>query len=280
MKSGPAGPFFNSPLPSYLNVKVLETPEQLYTAVAAGVFGLVLGSFLNVVAYRLPIGQSPWSPSRSYCPHCEARLTARDNVPVLSYVLLRGKCRHCGEPISPRYPLVELATGVLFFLVGGWLGLVPELAVDLVFVATLITVTAADIEHRIIPNQVLIAAVAVGAPLQAWVRPDEWVTWALAAAIGFGVMLLIALAYPRGMGMGDVKLAGVMGLFLGRSLGPAMMIAFLAGTIVGIGVMMRKGIAEGRKTAVPFGPFMALGGIVAMFWGESLVDLYLEAFGD
>lgn len=259
---------------------MLETSEQIFTAIAAGVFGLLLGSFLNVVAHRLPKGESPWRPSRSYCPQCEAQLTALDNVPVLSYVFLRGRCRHCGAPISWRYPFVELTTGVLFFLLGGWLGASPELAVDLVFTTTLVTVTAADLEYRIIPNKVLIAAVALGVPLQAWANPDQWPEWLLAAAIGFGAMLLIALAYPRGMGMGDVKLAGVMGLFLGRSLGPAMMVAFLAGTIVGIGVMVRKGVAEGRKTAVPFGPFMALGGVVAMFWGEAMVDAYLNAFGE
>lgn len=257
---------------------MLESSEQMLTAIVAGFLGLAVGSFLNVVAHRLPIGQSPWSPRRSYCPHCETRLTTLDNVPVFSYVFLRGRCRHCGERISWRYPFVEFVTAALFFCLGGWLGLVPVLAVDLVFVAMLVTVTAADLEHRIIPNQVLIAAVAVGLPLQAWARPDEWKEWLLAAAIGFSAMLLVALIYPRGMGMGDVKLAGVMGLFLGRSLGPAMMVAFLAGTIVGVGVMMRKGIAEGRKTAVPFGPFMALGGIVAMFWGESMVDFYLGAF--
>jgi leader peptidase (prepilin peptidase)/N-methyltransferase len=259
---------------------MLETSEQLYTAVLAGLFGLMLGSFLNVVAHRLPIDQSPWSPRRSYCPHCETQLSALDNVPLLSYVMLRGRCRYCGGRISWRYPLVELTTGVLYFCLGGWLGLAPELAVDMVFVAMLVTITAADLEYRIIPDKVLLAAVAVGAPLQAWARPDEWMQWAFAAAIGFGVMLLIALAYPRGMGMGDVKLAGVMGLFLGKSLGPAMFVAFLSGTLVGIAVMLRKGVAEGRKTAVPFGPFMALGGVVAMFWGEQMVDAYLAIFDD
>jgi leader peptidase (prepilin peptidase)/N-methyltransferase len=257
---------------------VLSTSEQVITAVACGVFGLALGSFLNVVGHRLPIGQSPWSPSRSYCPHCETQLTALDNVPVLSYLVLRGHCRHCGEPISIRYPAIELATGVVFFALGGWLGLTPQLAVYLAFATTLAAVTAADLEHRIIPNKILIASLIAGAPLQLWANPDQWLEWLLAAAIGFTVMFLIVFAYPKGMGMGDVKLAGVMGLYLGRSLGPAMLTAFLAGTVVGIGVMMRKGVAEGRKTAVPFGPFMALGGVVGMFWGEDLVDLYLDAF--
>ncbi len=259
---------------------MLATTEQILTAIAAGAFGLMVGSFLNVVAHRLPIGQSPWSPKRSYCPSCQTQISAFENVPVVSYLVLRGRCRHCGEPISWRYPLVELVTGGLYFVLGGWLGLTPALAVDMVFVAMLVAVTAADLKYRIIPDKVLLVAIALGAPLQAWARPDEWMQWAFAAAIGFGVMLLIALAYPRGMGMGDVKLAGVMGLFLGKSLGPAMLVAFFAGTLVGIAVMVRKGVSEGRKTAVPFGPFMALGGIGAMFWGEQMVDAYLELFNE
>lgn len=250
--------------------------EQLFAAALLGVVGLLIGSFLNVVAYRLPLGLSVVSPSRSFCPNCKSQLGASENIPLLSYLIQRGKCRHCGVAISAHYPLIELATGILYAATALNAGFSPELAPDLVFVTMLVAITATDLEHRIIPNKILIVAVALGIPLQAWARPDEWLQWMLAALIGFGAMLLIALIYPRGMGMGDVKLTGVMGLFLGRALGPAMAVAFIAGTVVGLALMARKGVQEGRKTAVAFGPFLAFGGLVGLFYGDSMLDWYLD----
>jgi leader peptidase (prepilin peptidase)/N-methyltransferase len=252
-----------------------DTQEHVLAAISLFVFGLSFGSFLNVVAYRLPRGQTPWSPKRSHCPHCGTEILARDNLPVVSWLLLRGRCRNCNEPISWRYPAFEFLTAVLFAADGAYRGISAELIPDLLLIATLVTVTITDLDLRIIPNRVLLPSFLVGAIAQAAVRPDDWLAWTVAAAAAFTALLLAALAYPAGMGMGDVKLAGVMGLYLGRAVAPALLFAFLAGTIVGLGVMARKGVAEGRKTKVPFAPFLAMGGVFAIFAGDQIVDWYL-----
>lgn len=257
-----------------------EFQEHFIAALSLGVFGLSLGSFLNVVAYRIPRGQSPWSPPRSHCPACDGEIRARDNIPVLSWLLLRGRCRDCGEAISWRYPVFEALTAILFAAVGAYRGFSTELIPDLLLVATLVVVANSDLDMRVVPNKVLFASLLAGAVAQAAVRPDGWLAWSLAAATAFALLFVVALAYPRGMGMGDVKLAGVMGLYLGRAVAPALLIAFFAGTLFGIAVMLKKGVAEGRKTAVPFAPFMAAGGVLAIFAGDAVVEWYLNTFAN
>jgi leader peptidase (prepilin peptidase)/N-methyltransferase len=252
--------------------------ENIVVAVALFFFALPLGSFLNVVAYRLPRGQTPWNPKRSHCPSCDTQLAARDNLPVVGWLLLRGKCRTCGEPISWRYPFFEALTAILFACAGLKFGWTIELLPALLLIATLVTISNSDLDLQIIPNQVLFVSLLGGLLAMALAYPDNWTTWASSAVISFVVFFLIVLAYPAGMGMGDVKLAGVMGLYLGRTMAPAMLFAFLVGTIVGIGVMSRKGIKDGRKTKLPFGPFMAAGGVFAIFFGEDVVDWYLDTF--
>ncbi|MBI4897168.1 MAG: prepilin peptidase [Actinobacteria bacterium] len=259
-------------------MNVSDTQEALIVAISAGAFGLILGSFLNVVAHRVPRGGVPWTPSRSHCPHCDAEIRPRDNVPIVSWLLLRGTCRNCGEPVSWRYPFFEALTAVLFAAVGAYDGLSPELLPDLLFVATLVTVTNTDIDLRIVPNKVLVVSFLAGVVAQVVARPDQWQNWTISAAVAFTAMFLVVLAYPRGMGMGDAKLAGVMGLYLGRAVAPALLLAFFIGTLVGLIVMARKGVAAGRKTAVPFVPFLAAGGIFGLFFGESVVSWYLETF--
>lgn len=252
--------------------------DNLLVAFVLLLMGLPLGSFFNVVAYRLPRKQSPWNPPRSHCPSCNAQISARDNLPVVGWLLLRGKCRNCGSEISWRYPFFELLTGLLFAACGlkfGWeLTLVPAL----LLVSTLVIVTNSDLDQRIVPNQVLLVSALCGVVAMALAYPDDWVTWVLSAVIAFTVMFLAALAYPSGMGMGDVKLAGVMGLYLGRAVAPSLLLAFLLGTIVGLGIMAVRGVAAGRKTAVPFVPFMAAGGVFGLFWGEDVVQWYLDTF--
>lgn len=257
----------------------MASDEQTLT-IAAILFivGLPLGSFFNVIAYRIPREQTPWRPARSYCPNCGAQIEARDNVPVLGWLLLRGKCRACGAPISWRYPAFELLTAVLFAACGLKFGWTIELLPALLFVSTLLIVANADLDKRVVPNKVLLVALPAGIVAQLLAHPDEWLTWTLSAVIAFVVMFAVALAYPKGMGMGDVKLASVMGLYLGRAIAPAMLMAFLVGTIVGVGVMAARGVAEGRKTAVPFAPFMAIGGVFALFWGDDVVEWYLDTF--
>jgi leader peptidase (prepilin peptidase) / N-methyltransferase len=242
--------------------------------VAAGLIGAIIGSFLNVVAYRLPRGESLSRP-RSRCPGCSTPIKPYDNVPVLSWLLLRGRCRSCKIRIPVRYPLVEAGTGLLCALVAlaadnVWLGLA--------FVLLLVPVTLIDLDHRIIPNRLMLIGAVVAPAILVVTDPGAIPEHLIAAAAAGGFLLVAALAYPRGMGMGDVKLAAVMGLFLGRSVAPAMFVALIAGTLVGALVIARKGASEGRKTAVPFGPFLAFGGVVGLLAGDAIVDWYLATF--
>jgi leader peptidase (prepilin peptidase)/N-methyltransferase len=246
-------------------------------ATFAGVFGAIIGSFLNVVAYRLPRHESLITPA-SHCPRCDTPVKPYDNIPVLSWLLLRGHCRSCGESISVRYPLVEFLTGVLCLgavLVGG-----PAVKIVLALGLILLVVPIAliDLEHRLIPNRLTypgaIFALVVGLALDPGGEP----TRLIAGAAAGGFLLMAALAYPGGMGIGDVKLAGMMGLFLGSAVAPALLVALLSGTVLGAAVLARKGVAVGRKTKIPFGPFLALGAVVAVFAGQPLVDVYVNHF--
>jgi leader peptidase (prepilin peptidase)/N-methyltransferase len=246
-------------------------------AAFAFVSGAVAGSFVSVVAHRIPRGESIVGP-RSRCPQCGHRVAAYDNVPIVSWVLLRGRCRSCGERISPAYPIVELALGAAFLATAlVFRGQPAELALGLVFVTMLAAVTLTDLERRMIPNVVLAAGALAGAGLVLAAYPDSLAEHGIAAAAAGGALLIVAVAYPRGMGMGDVKLAAVMGLYLGRAVAPALLVGFAAGALVGAGMMLRHGAAA-RKRAIPFGPFLALGGLAALFAGDQLVEAYLDTF--
>jgi leader peptidase (prepilin peptidase)/N-methyltransferase len=245
--------------------------------VLAPVAGLALGSFANVVAYRMPRKESLVKP-RSRCPDCGAKVRAYDNVPVLSWFLLRGQCRDCGARISARYPLVEALMAVLWVAVVLTQDGAASIALGLAFVTLLVPVALIDLEHRIIPNRLLVPFAVVAVAILAIGEPSELPEHLIAGAAAGGFFLLAALAYPRGMGMGDVKLAAVMGLYLGRAVAPALLAALIFGTVVGLVVIARVGAAAGRKTAVPFGPFLALGGLVGLFAGPAIVDWYLSTF--
>jgi leader peptidase (prepilin peptidase)/N-methyltransferase len=246
-------------------------------AVMAGSFGLMLGSFFNVVAYRLPRGESLATPA-SRCPGCETPIKPYDNVPVLSWLLLRGRCRACGTSIAWRYPLVELSTALLMAIAVLALGADRDAWLGLAFVALLVPVAVIDIDFRIIPNKLMILGAVAAPSILALTDPGALPEHAIAAAAAGGFLLAAALAYPSGMGMGDVKLAFVMGLFLGRDVGVAMLVALVAGSLAGAAVIAAKGAKEGRRTAIPFGPFLALGGVVALLAGEPVVDWYLGTF--
>jgi len=245
--------------------------------IAAAVAGLLIGSFLNVVAYRLPRGESLLRP-RSRCPECGTAIAPYDNVPVVSWLLLRGRCRHCGAPISARYPLVEAATAILYALVLLAKDDALEVALGLLLVTALVPITLIDLELRLIPNRITlpaaVAALIAGVVLDSGFVPEQLIAGAAAG----GFFLLAALAYPRGMGMGDVKLAGMLGLYLGRAVAPAIFFALIAGVLVGAVIVARVGAREGRRTAVPFGPFLALGGLFGLFFGDALMDAYLDRF--
>jgi len=246
-------------------------------AVFALLGGLVLGSFVTVVAHRVPRGESIVGP-RSRCPGCGTQIAAYDNLPVFSWLLLRGRARCCGAAISPRYPLTELALGLLYLTTVLVLWDDPgEVALGLVFVTMLLAITLTDLERRIIPNKILLVAAVLGVAIAAVADPGSLPERAIAAVAAGGLLFLAALAYPRGMGLGDVKLAAVMGLFLGRNVAPALLVALLAGSLVGLAMIARHGAAA-RKTAIPFGPFLALGGVVGLLAGDQLVDWYLGTF--
>jgi len=239
--------------------------------------GLATGSFVTVVAHRVPRGDSVIAP-RSRCPGCGAQIAAYDNVPVVSWLLLRGQARCCGAPISSRYPLAELSLAVLYAatVLVLW-GDPGEVALGLVFVTMLVAITLTDLERRLIPNKILAVAAVLGVAIAIATDPAGLPERAAAAAGAGGLLFAAALAYPRGMGLGDVKLAAVMGLFLGRNVAPAILVALLAGSLAGLAVIARHG-AAGRKRAIPFGPFLALGGVVGLLAGDQLVDWYLRSF--
>ena len=239
----------------------------------AALAGLAVGSFLNVVAYRLPLGLSLVHPP-SRCPGCERPVRPYDNIPVFSWLLLRGRCRDCSTPISARYPLVEFGTAALWLGVALTAGDALHLVLGLLLVTVLVPVTLIDLDLRLIPNRITlpaaVAAIVAGALIDAGHLPEQLIAGAGAGAF----FLAAALARPGGMGMGDVKLAAVLGLCLGRAVVPALFAALIAGTVVGALVLSRS--PHGRKTAVPFGPFLAFGGVLALFVGEALMNGYLD----
>jgi leader peptidase (prepilin peptidase)/N-methyltransferase len=246
-------------------------------AAVAAIFGAIVGSFLNVVAYRLPRGESLLHPP-SACPSCGTPIKPYDNVPVLGWLWLRGRCRACKAPISPRYPIVEAVTGALCAACVLKFGADSDVWLPLVFVLLLVPITLIDLDHHIIPN-VLTAIGAVAAfVLVLAFQTDELTGHIIAALAAGGFFLIAALVYPAGMGMGDVKLAGVMGLFLGRAVAPAIFAALIAGTVVGAFVIARFGAKDGRKKGIPFGPWLAFGSLVGLFWGDEIVDWYLDSF--
>ena len=240
--------------------------------------GLLVGSFLNVVAARLPKGMSLVTP-RSHCPNCGIDVRPQDNIPVLSWLLLGRQCRGCRQPISARYPLVEAGTAVLLAAVAAvHANDTTQLVLGAVLVLFLVPMALIDADHRIIPNKLTAPAGVVAVALGLAVDPSGEPERLIAGAVAGGLFLLAALARPGGMGMGDVKLAGVLGLFLGGSVAVALMAALVLGTIVGGVVIARVGAAAGRKTAVPFGPFLALGGVIAVLVGDPLLSAYLGTF--
>jgi len=239
--------------------------------------GLVVGSFVTVVAHRVPRGESIVAP-RSRCPGCGIQIAAYDNVPVASWLLLRGRARCCGTAISVRYPLTELTLGILYSATVLVLWDEPgEIALGLILVTTLLAVTLTDLEQRIIPNRILIVAAALGLVIAAATDPGSLPERLAGGAGAGGLLFLAALAYPRGMGLGDVKLAATMGLFLGRNVAPALFVALLVGSAVGLAMIVRDGAAA-RKRAIPFGPFLAIGGVAGLLLGNQMVDLYLGTF--
>jgi leader peptidase (prepilin peptidase)/N-methyltransferase len=244
----------------------------------AAMFGAVLGSFLNVVVYRLPRGESLVTPG-SHCPSCSAAVKPYDNVPVLAWVWLHGRCRACRAAISPRYPLVEAATGALLAGVVLTQSSAVGLALGVLTVLVLVPVALIDLDHHLIPNRITgpaaILAIVLGTALDPSGEPARLIAGAAAGAF----FLFAAFVSPRGMGMGDVKLVAVMGLLLGDSVAPALLIALLAGIAMGLVVLARRQPGERHGVGVPFGPALAFGGLVALSAGHAIIAAYLHLLG-
>jgi leader peptidase (prepilin peptidase)/N-methyltransferase len=247
-------------------------------ALAAVVFwpALAIGSFLNVVAGRLPEHRSLVHPG-SHCDACGAGIAWYDNIPVVSYLVLRGRCRHCGEAYGVHYVVVELATALLIAACFARFGLSGRAFVAAFFVACLVVLSAIDVERRILPDAIVLPAAAIVLVAQIALFPDRALEWVLSALAASGFLFLAVLAYPRGMGMGDVKLALLMGAALGKPVVVAMMLGMLSALVVAVALLARHGSAA-RKMAIPFGPFLALGSVAALFAGERILSGYLGLF--
>ncbi len=246
----------------------------------AGVFGLIIGSFLNVVIYRLPLGQSVVFPP-SACPSCGKRLGALDNIPVLSWVMLGGRCRQCGAPISMQYPLVELCTGLLFVLITWLTPVGPLLVARLLLVTILVVLFGIDYHHQILPNVITLPGIVIGF-LFSLVGPPGWMDSLIGILLGGGVLYGIAAAYyavrkEEGLGMGDVKMLAMIGAFLGwKAVLVTLVLSSFAGALVGVGLMA---FSRGTmRLALPFGTFLSLGALAAMLFGEPLVTWYAGFF--
>ena len=245
--------------------------------VIAAVYGLLFGSFLNAWAWRLAHDEKI-AKGRSHCTSCEAPIRAYDNIPLLSWLLLRGRCRDCGASISWRYPVGEGVTAVLFVAVAAYYGWAWILIPHLIFVSVMVLISEVDLEIRIIPDVVILPAAAIGLPLMIMLGSAPWWQWPVAGLAAAGFLFLISEVYYRirhaeGMGFGDVKLALCMGVYLGPAVVPALFLGFIGGAA--LGVILIGGRRGDGKTAIPFGPFLAVGAILALFFGGALIDAYL-----
>lgn len=246
--------------------------------VLAAVGGLVVGSFLNVVIVRVPRGASPVT-GRSRCPQCQATIRARDNIPLVSWLALRGRCRDCGARISPRYPFVEALTAVLFAAIAAvHAGDVASLVLGLVLTAFLIPIAFIDLDVQRIPNVLTLPAAVVAVILGTALDPGGELERMIAGAVAALFLGIPAFINPRGMGMGDAKLSGVLGLYLGTATAPALLIALLSGVLASVAIVARLGVGRARRTRIPFGPFLALGGVTAVLVGAPIVDWYVSTF--
>jgi leader peptidase (prepilin peptidase)/N-methyltransferase len=245
---------------------------DVYVGVCSFLLGAVIGSFLNVVIYRLPEGISLVSPG-SRCPQCGNAIRWYHNVPVLGWLVLRGRCRDCGEPISWRYPFVEALTGSLFLAAFVVEGLEPHTLLTMAFFAALVAVTFIDIDHFRIPDKIVLPGAVIGLVCSIALDPSHWWEYLVAAVGGAAFLLVLGLIWSGGMGMGDVKMALMMGAVLGSSIVVAFFVAFLVGGVGGI-LLIALGI-KGRKDRIPFGPYLAIGSVAAALVGDQIIEAYL-----
>ena len=257
------------------------TPSLIYTLFSL-IFGMVVGSFLNVCICRMPKDESIVFPP-SHCPHCSYQIRWYDNIPLLSYLLLRGKCRKCGAHISLQYPLVELINGVLTLLLFLRSGPTVAFGVLFLFCSALVVITFIDIEHQIIPDEISLSGIVVGFVLSFFLKGHTWLNSLLGILLGGGSLLFVAYAYQlltgkEGMGGGDIKLLAMMGAFLGWKAVPFIIFASsLIGSLVGVSIMLLQ--KKDAKLAIPFGPYLAFGAVLYIFYGKPLIHWYLGLSG-
>jgi leader peptidase (prepilin peptidase) / N-methyltransferase len=244
----------------------------------AALIGLLIGSFLNVVAWRVPRQESLVKP-RSKCPGCDTQIKAYDNIPVVSWLLLRGKCRTCGVKISARYPVVETVTAALYAgVVAAEHAHTLQLVLGLLLVTFLVPIALIDLDVQRIPDALTAPAAVLGLAAVAIISPSHLPEHLIAAGAAFAFFFFFYYAAPKGMGLGDVKLVTVLGLCLGRAVAPAIFFALILGVIVGVAIMANVGVQKGRKVKVPFGVFLAAGSLIAIFVGTAVLDAYTSTF--
>jgi leader peptidase (prepilin peptidase) / N-methyltransferase len=245
--------------------------------VVVGLFGLALGSFLNVVIARVPAGRSLVYPG-SACPGCSAPLAWYDNIPVLSFVVLRGRCRACGMRIAWRYPIVEAVTAAVLMLAYVAFGPSAEFLIACVLLPALIVMTAIDLQHQMIPDAITLPGIPIGLLINLATGRISWVESGIGILVGGGLFFVIIVASRGGMGGGDLKLGAMLGAFLGwKALLFGLFVAIVLGGAIGA-VLLLTG-RRGRKDPIPFGPFLAAGGAMALFWGERAFSWWMGGFG-
>jgi len=240
------------------------------------ILGLIIGSFLNVVIYRLPLKKSIIFPS-SHCPNCETKLKYYDLIPVFSFIFSKGRCRYCEEKIPIQYPIVELLTGLLFLLAFLNYGLASEFIIFIILISSLIVVSFIDIKYQIIPNEITFSFIPFGLIFSLVFNHISFVNSLLGLVIPAGLLLLIAFIYKKGMGIGDVKLIGMIGVFIGWQYALiSIFIGALFGSIYGIYMMVSGKMT--RETRIPFGPFISLGAVIMILYGDVLLNWYIGLF--
>lgn len=255
---------------------------QIYFSIVSFIFGAVVGSFLNVCIFRMPKAESVVSPP-SHCPRCDYRIRWYDNIPLFSYLLLRGKCRGCSTHITLQYPLVELINGLLTLVLFLKFGPTVSFLAMFLFCSSLVVITFIDLEHQIIPDEISLSGIIIGFLFSFFLPGQTWINSLLGILLGGGCLLLVAYGYQwltgkEGMGGGDIKLLAMMGAFLGwKSVLFIVFASSLIGSVVGVTMMLVQ--KKDSKLAIPFGPYLAFGAVLYIFYGTQLIHWYLNLGG-
>ncbi len=246
---------------------------KIFYFVTVFIFGLAFGSFYNVCIYRIPVKKSLINPG-SFCPKCKKKIMFYDNIPIVSYIILRGKCRYCQQKISITYPIIELLTGFTFLISFIYFGLTLKFFTVIFFLSILIIVSFIDLKHQVIPNKVILPAIIAIIGLTIILKPTEIIQSISGGLIGGFFILLLALLWPGGMGGGDIKLSAFIGFFIGFLIIEVLFLAFFIGALTGILMILTK--KKSRKDLIPFGPFLSIAAFITLFWGQKIAQAYIN----